>query len=188
MRSPVSLIVVGIQLVTPVVDEVLGIQFRWHGLKSQRRLIEVEAVGEIAGLLQEQMGLSRWWSQMVAVGYENERGIRQDERGEPPGKRYEVTLSKIVAAPRVEVWAAWQDRATLARWLPNAEFQVSRTVPQKVLHLDWPDETRVAVRLYERRGKTRVVVSHKKLAEGDAERLQDYWSEALDRLRVMVAR
>jgi hypothetical protein len=144
--------------------------------------------GEIAGLLQKQMGLSRWWSQMVAVGYENERGIRQDERGEPPGKRYEVTLSKIVAAPRVEVWAAWQDRATLARWLPDAEFQVSRTVPQKVLHLDWPDETRVAVRLYERRGKTRVVVSHKKLAEGDAESLQDYWSGALERLRVLVAR
>jgi hypothetical protein len=30
-------------------------------------------------------GLTRWWSQMVAVGYENERGIRQDERGAPCG-------------------------------------------------------------------------------------------------------
>ena len=49
-------------------------------------------------------------------------------------------------------------------------------------------ETRVAVRFYERRGKTRVVVSHGKLAESDAERLQNYWSAALDRLKVMVAR
>jgi uncharacterized protein YndB with AHSA1/START domain len=143
---------------------------------------------EIALLLQKQIGLTRWWSQMVAVGYENERGIRQGERGEPCGKRYEVTLSKIVAAPRAAVWAAWQDPATLARWLPDAKFEISKTVPQKILHLDWPDETRVAVRLYERRGKTRVVVSHGKLAESDAERLQNYWSAALDRLKAIVAR
>jgi len=143
---------------------------------------------EITLLLQEQIGLSRWWSQMVAVGYENERGIRQDERGEPPGKRHEVTLTKIVAVPRVAVWAAWQDPDTLARWLPDAKFEVSKTVPHKILHLDWHDESRVAVRLYERRGKTTVVVSHGRLAESDAARLQKYWSEALDRLKVMVAR
>jgi hypothetical protein len=144
--------------------------------------------GEIALLLQKQMGLSRWWSQMVAVGYENERGIRQDQHGEPLGKRYEVTLSKIVAVPRSAVWAAWQDSATLARWLPDAKFEVSHAVPEKILRLDWPDETRVAVRFYERRGKTRVVVSHAKLAESDAERLQKYWSAALDRLQVLVTR
>src|ERR1700683_1285802 len=55
---------------------------------------------EIALLLQKQMGLRLWGSQMVAVGYENERGIRQDQHGDPPGRRYEVTLSKIVAVPR----------------------------------------------------------------------------------------
>ena len=143
---------------------------------------------EIALLLQKQIGLSHWWSQMVAVGYENERGIRQDARGAPPGQRCEVTLSKIVASPRAAVWAAWQDPATLARWLPDAKFEISKTVPYKILHLDWPGETRVAVRLYERRGKTRVVVSHGKLAESDAGRLQKYWCEALDRLKVMVAR
>jgi uncharacterized protein YndB with AHSA1/START domain len=143
---------------------------------------------EIALLLEKQLGLSRWWSQMVAVGYENERGIRQDQHGEPPGKRYEVTLSKIVAAPRAAVWAAWQDPGTLARWLPGAKFEISKTVPLKTLHLEWPDETRVAVRLYERRGKTRIVVSHARLAESQAEPLQKYWCDALDRLKVMVAR
>jgi uncharacterized protein YndB with AHSA1/START domain len=143
---------------------------------------------EIALLLQEQLGLTRWWSQMVAVGYENERGIRQDERGEPCGKRYEVTISKLVIAPRAAVWAAWQDPGALARWLPDAKFEISKTVPHKILHLHWPGETRVAVRLYERRGKTRVVVSHAKVPESDVERLKDYWSAALDRLKSIVAR
>ena len=142
---------------------------------------------EIGTLLEEQMGLSRWWSQMVAVGYEQERGIRQDALGEPPGRRYAVTLSKIVAAPRAAVWAAWHDPATLARWLPDAKFEVSKSVPQKILDLDWLDETRVAVRFYERRGKTRVVVAHGKLAESDAPRQQKYWSAALERLRVVMA-
>jgi uncharacterized protein YndB with AHSA1/START domain len=132
--------------------------------------------------------MTRWWSQMIAVGYENERGIRQDDRGESHAKHYQVTLSKIVSAPCAAVWAAWQDPGTLANWLPGAKFEVSKTVPFKTLHLEWPDETRVTVRLYERRGKTRVVVSHGKLGEHDAARLQIYWSEALDRLRVLVAR
>jgi uncharacterized protein YndB with AHSA1/START domain len=141
---------------------------------------------EIALLLQKQLGVSRWWSQMVAAGYENERGIRH-AGGASAGKRYEVTLSKIVAAPRVTAWAAWHDPATLARWLPDAKFEVSKAVPPKSLDLDWPGETRVAVRFYERRGRTRVVVSHGKLAESETERVQRYWSAALDELKVLMA-
>ena len=143
---------------------------------------------EIALVLQKQFGLTRWWSQMVAVGYENERGMRQDGRADSGGKRYNITISKVVIAPCVAVWAAWQDPGTLARWLPDAKFEISKTVPLKTLHLVWPDETRVAVRLYERRGKTRVVVSHAKVPEGDADRVKFYWSDALDRLKAIVAR
>jgi uncharacterized protein YndB with AHSA1/START domain len=128
---------------------------------------------EIAVLLQKQTGLSHWWSQRVALAY---------ARGEPLAKRYEVTLTKIVAVPRATIWEAWHDSATLAQWLPDARFEVSKEVPPKLLQLDWPDETRVTVRLFERRGKTRMVVSHGKLAETDAPRQQQYWSAALDRL------
>jgi hypothetical protein len=134
---------------------------------------------EIIGLLQEQNGLSHWWSRRVAVAY---------ERGEPLSKRYEVTLTKIVAVPRATVWAAWQDSATRARWLPDARFDVTKEVPLKLLQLDWPDETRAMVRLFERRGKTRMVVSHGKLAESDAPRQQEYWSAALDRLVAILAK
>jgi uncharacterized protein YndB with AHSA1/START domain len=143
---------------------------------------------EIALLLQNQIGLSRWWSNMVAVGYENERGIRQDARGEPLGKRYQVTVSKLVAVPRPAVWAACKDPGTLVRWLPDAKFEISKSVPHRILHLAWPDHTRVSIRFHERRGKTRVVVSHRKVAESDSKRVQNYWSAALERLAAIVAR
>jgi hypothetical protein len=142
---------------------------------------------EIGLLLQEQAGLSRWWSNMVAAGYESARGIRQDQHAAPPGKHYVVTLTKIMAVPRAAVWAAWQDPGLLARWLPDTNFGVSKSVPDKILHLDWTDGTRVTVRFYERRGKTRVVVAHGKLGEGDAARLQKFWSAALDRLKAVMA-
>jgi uncharacterized protein YndB with AHSA1/START domain len=143
---------------------------------------------EIVLTLQKQTGLSRWWSQMVAAGYANDRGIRQDQRAEPRDQRCEVTLTKVVAVPRAAAWAAWQDPGALAHWLPDARFELLKTVPQKILHLEWPGETRVSVRFYEQRGKTRVIVSHRGLTQSEAQRLRVYWGAALDRLRVMLAR
>jgi uncharacterized protein YndB with AHSA1/START domain len=142
---------------------------------------------EIALLLHEEMGVPTWWSQVVATGYENERGIRQDERGGPAGKRYEVTLTKIVAAGREATWAAWQDRAMLARWLPDVEFAVSKTVAPKMMELKWPDEKRVTVKFFERRGRTRVVVTQARLAENETDAARRYWSAALDEFQVLMA-
>jgi hypothetical protein len=144
---------------------------------------------ERALLLQNQFGLTRWWARMVAVGYANERGIRHDKHGSPMGRRFEVTLNKTLDAPRAAVWAAWQDPAALATWLPDEKFEVSKTVPYKILHLAWPDQTHVAVRFYERRGKTRLVVSHGRLPDvSDTARRQAYWLAALDRLKLAVTR
>jgi hypothetical protein len=153
--------------------------------KAGARMMDHDQIG---ALLQEQTGLTDWWSQTVAVGYEIQRGIRQSGRNQAPGKHFQVTLAKIVVAPPAVVWAAWQDPATLASWLPDAEFEVLKTVPNKALDLDWPDRTRVVVRFYERRGKTKVVVSHRRLGGSDVARLRIYWSAALDRLEDAVAR
>ena len=141
---------------------------------------------EITLLVQKQTGLSKWYSQMMAIGYENERGMRLDEEGDPLGKKYEVTLTKLVPAPAAAVWVAWQDPATLAQWLPDVKFTVAKAMPEKILHLDWPDETHVSVRFYERKGHTRMVVCHSKLGDAGTDELRRYWSDALDRLRVIV--
>lgn len=85
---------------------------------------------ELAHWLAGETGMTRWWCQMIAIGYENERGIRDNPRCESPDRRYEVTLNKAVGASRVAVWAAFQDAGTLERWLPAAEFGVSKRVPE----------------------------------------------------------
>jgi len=139
---------------------------------------------EAALALRAQHGLTEWWSRMVTAAYEQERGIRQKHQR---GAAYAVDRSRTLTAPLPVVWAAWHDRVTLDRWLPGARFEVGKSTPQKTLHLLWGDGTKVVVAFSEKDGKTKVAVSHEKLAEiAEVPRLQTYWSEALDRLRDAV--
>jgi hypothetical protein len=112
-----------------------------------------------------------------------------DEIGRsPPGKRYEVTLSKIVAAPRAAVWAAWQDPGTLALWLPDAKFEISKTVPHRRSCIS-SGPARRAWRSGFTSAAARPAWSCRTGSGGRrSARLQDYWSAALDRLQVLVAR
>jgi len=140
---------------------------------------------EIAHLVETEYNLTPWWSQLLTVGYEQERGIRQKHQR---GARFEVDRSKTVAVPLEVAWAAWHDEAILARWLPGAAFQVAKTTPNKILHLDWPDKTHVVVTFSENAGKTKVVISHERLHSYDeVERLQGFWSGALERFKDAVA-
>ena len=120
----------------------------------------------------------------MIVGYEHDRGIRQKHQR---GTRFDVDRSRTIAAPIDAVWAAWHDEDALASWLPGAVYQISKTTPNKTLILIWPDETRVVVVFSEKDGKTRLLVSHGSCrAADDVERMQAYWSDALDRLKAFV--
>ena len=143
---------------------------------------------EIVSYLNKQNGVAVWWSQVLATGYETERGMRPGLDGESPGHNCEIRLNKFVPAPKAAVWAAWQDPSALARWLPGVAFTVTKTVPQKTLHLDWPSRTRVIVRFYDRRGDTRLVLEQSGLAEEEIPRMQIYWTDTLDRLKILLAK
>lgn len=59
---------------------------------------------DIARFVRDEQGVDGWWAQAVTVGYERARGLRarhQTTRG------FEVSVSKTIAAPREEVWAAF---------------------------------------------------------------------------------
>jgi len=139
---------------------------------------------DIVRALREQHGLSTWWSQSVAVGYEQDRGMRIKHQ---KGVRYAVAVSKTMAAPTAAIWNAWHDRAARDAWLPGARFEFGKLTPRRIMHLDWPDGSRVSVTLMDARGKCKVLVSHGKLTENaQVAEVHLYWSAALERLKAML--
>ena len=155
----------------------------WYKIleKSGARMMQHD---EIARFAHKQLGLTRWWGSLLAVGYEQEHGMREPYQRDIGS---EVDRSRTMAAPRAAVWAAFNDRALLDRWLPGLAFEVHKSTPDRILILNWPDDTRVTVTLTQRSAKTKVAISHEKVPGlEEVRRLQDFWAEALERLRIVV--
>ena len=58
--------------------------------------------GDIARLVREKWKTSAWWSQMVAVGYERIKGLR--EKGQRRGGRYEASKSRTFGTSAAKVF------------------------------------------------------------------------------------
>lgn len=138
---------------------------------------------DIATWLHQDQGVGSWWCQMVTVEYEKARGLRaQHER--PDG--YQISRSKTLSVPVSNVYRAWSDARTRARWLKDSDFEVRKATAGKSMRITWVDgKTSVEVAFYPKgTGRSQVVVQHSKLADAKlAERMKTYWSESLDRLQ-----
>jgi hypothetical protein len=139
---------------------------------------------EIVKFGHEKCGLSLWWSQLVTLGYEQERGIPTPRHR---SARSEAYCSKTLAGPLAAVWDAWQVEEVRARWLPDLTLQVAKSTEHKVLHFDLADNSHAVVTFSEKSGKTRVAVAHTRFeADADLERWKEYWAAALVRLNGVV--
>jgi hypothetical protein len=61
---------------------------------------------EIAQSLYQKYRVSAWWSQMITVTYEQERGLR-DKHQKPDG--YAISVSKVVPGPVDILYNFWND-------------------------------------------------------------------------------
>jgi hypothetical protein len=141
---------------------------------------------EIARLLADQLGVGPWWSQMVTVGYEQARGLRQAH--ETP-KGFQVGVSRTIHAPIARLYRSWSEAKSRALWLPDGHFTVRKATTRKSMRLTWGDgSTSVEVNFYAMSAtKSQVVVQHRKLARAsDVARLRRYWSAALDRQKRLL--
>ena len=91
---------------------------------------------EIAALLNERHGVPGWWSQMVTVGYEQARGLRQKHQ---TTEGYQASASKSFAVPVSKLYAAWADPKARAKWLGKPDIAVSKATPGKSLRGVWKD-------------------------------------------------
>ena len=138
---------------------------------------------EIVALLRAETELSAWWQQTVAGTYERARGLRV--RHEMPDG-YQVSRSRSLAVGLDRVFQAWADPAERETWLGPAPLEEGTRRDSKVIRFTCPDDdSRVEVSFAETAtGKTRVVVRHLRIPDGDdAETWKARWAEALNRLQ-----
>ncbi len=140
----------------------------------------------IAKYLHEKLGLSGWWSQMVAVGYEQARGLRVAHQ---TTKGFEISRSKTIAVPVKTLFEAFKKDKTRTRWLPEKGMAIRKATPYKSMRVNWDNgKTILSVNFYPKgTGKSQIVVQHLKLVGAkEAKEKQDYWAKALEKLKNLL--
>jgi len=138
---------------------------------------------EIAAYLHEKQKVQSWWCQMVAVGYEHERGLRQ--KFQKCDGEFSAGGSRTIVVPLAKAYAAWTDEKLRQQWLPGAKLEITTATPGKYVRGKWDEDTRLSVGFYSRGSdKTQVAVDHSKLANSkECAKMKSYWFAALNRLQ-----
>lgn len=142
---------------------------------------------EIAAYLHEHAGCPGWWSQMITVGYERERGLRVKNQA---ADGYQVSASRTLPVPLAMLYAAWDNEATRARWLPRARLTVRTATRNRSVRLGWGDGSTAVNLMFYAKGsaKSQIAVEHRKLPRReDVDKMRAYWTKALDRLAGLLA-
>lgn len=140
---------------------------------------------EIAELLYHKHKVPEWWCQMIAVGYEQERGIRvvgQDCNG-----NFSTGKSGTIAAPAKQIYEAWADEKKRLSWL-SCKLETRKCTPHKTLRFGVTGGSTLEVRLTPKgEDKTQVVIDHMKLKDAkDIERMKKYWEKSMAALAAMM--
>ncbi|MFN7132103.1 MAG: hypothetical protein ACK4N5_08470 [Myxococcales bacterium] len=157
----------------------------WFELLDARGGARLDHKGIVA-LLAEEPGISPWWQQTVAVGYERARGLR-DKHEAPDG--YQVSATRTVDGPPEAVFALLASERDRRGLFGPGALKVSTSTEPKSLRGAWSGGGRVDVLLTPRSGgRTAVSVQHRRLrAAADVAALKAHWTAALERLGTRLA-
>ncbi len=140
---------------------------------------------QIARILHEQHGVSDWWSQMVTVGYEQARGLRQVHE---KSDGFTANASRTFAVPVATLYAAWFDEARRNAWLPNAAITIRKATADRSLRITWSDGSNLDVNFYAKAdAKAQVSLQHSRLPDAEtAAAMKAFWRNAFDRLKAAL--
>jgi uncharacterized protein YndB with AHSA1/START domain len=132
------------------------------------------------------LGTPEWWSQMVTVGYERIRGLR--DRGQRRGGGYEASKSRTFNVSVGALFNAFANARRRRRWLP-VKIAVRSANPQKRMRVTWDDDTVVVLEFTSKgRTKSAVAVGHQKLPDRSAaDAMKKAWSGYFDRLGQLLS-
>jgi uncharacterized protein YndB with AHSA1/START domain len=127
------------------------------------------------------LGTPSWWTQMVTVGYERIRGLR--DRGQQRAGGYQATKSRTFPVPLERLFKAFADARTRRRWLP-VKITVRSTTPSKRMRIAWDDGTQVQLGFFAKGdAKSYVAIQHEKLPDkAAADAMKKTWAEYFDKL------
>lgn len=141
---------------------------------------------QIAQLLDSKFAVPGWWAQMLALGYEQARGLRQAYQ---KADGFAATASKTMNASLDRLYDAWHDSRLREFWLPGAPLDVRRSTDGKSMRITWTlGNSNVDVNFYAKGAdKSSVHVEHSKLSDAETVAAQKaYWQEGLERLRTWL--
>ncbi|MEP6767198.1 MAG: SRPBCC domain-containing protein [Acidobacteriota bacterium] len=132
------------------------------------------------------LGTPSWWTQMVTVGYERIRGLR--EKGQRRGGAHEAGKSRTFNVPVSTLFDAFANARQRRKWLP-VKIAIRSVTPQKRLRITWEDDTVVVLEFLSKGiAKSVVALGHQKLpSKSAADAMKKTWSEHLDRLGEFLA-
>jgi hypothetical protein len=133
--------------------------------------------------------LGPWWGQMLAVSYEQSRGLR--EKFQKCDGEFAASGSRTLKVPIAKLYAAFSDAKLRERWLPDADIEITTETKNKSIRAKWDGgKSRVSINFYVKgTQKAQVAVDHMKLASSkDSLAKKSYWSSALDRLEEILTK
>lgn len=127
-----------------------------------------------------------WWGQMVSVGYERVRGLREKNQGSAGA--FQSTSSKTFAVPLFAAFAAWADESLRANWLDATGLKFTKLNVGRNIRARWPDGTLLDIRFTDAGpDKCQVVVDTMKLSDGEAvQKAKAFWQAQLERLQAYL--
>jgi hypothetical protein len=124
-----------------------------------------------------------WWGQMISVGYERARGLR--EKHETCAGDFQSTLSKTLPVPLFAAFAAWADEELRQNWLDAPGLDFTKLNAGKNIRARWPDGSLLDIR-FNASGPDRcqIVVDTMKLSNAEAvQKAKAFWQQQFERLQ-----
>ena len=127
-----------------------------------------------------------WWGQMVSVGYERARGLR--EKHESCNGEFQATSSKTLPVPLFAAFAAWADESLRGEWLEAPDLSFTKLNAGKNIRARWPNGALLDIR-FNATGpdKCQIVVDTMKLTDADAvAKAKAFWQSQFERLQAYL--
>jgi hypothetical protein len=142
---------------------------------------------EIAAYVYATYDISGWWSQMVTVGYERIRGLR--DIGQRRDGGYGTYKSRTFPVPVEKLYRAFADTRARAKWMGDVAARVRGSTPTKSVRFTWGDGTSVTTWFVDKGDKAQVSLEHCSFAtKAEADRCKTWWTERLDALGKLLVK